>query len=147
MKIFLNPKIAMQDGIALVEFALILPLLLIIIFGMVEFGLVLHDKNVITHAARVGARAGIVFKPNRTLSSMQTRASQAVNYYCDGNLISLGSGSSNCSVSVTSTSSPVPDDLFTVEVSYVYKGLVLGSLLNVTGNQINLSSRVTMYVE
>jgi Flp pilus assembly protein TadG len=136
-----------QQGMALVEFALILPLLLMIIFGTVEFGLALHDKNVITHAARVGARAGIVFQRDRTLSSMQTRAVNAAHFYCEGNLISLGAGNQNCEVTFTSTSAPVADDMLTVQVDYLYQGLLLGSLLNLSGNQIQLSARATMYVE
>lgn len=49
-------------GQALVEFALILPLLLLLILGMIEFGWLLNGKLVITSAAREGARAGIVIE-------------------------------------------------------------------------------------
>ena len=141
-----NPK-SPQRGMALVEFALILPLLLLVIFGTVEFGLALHDKNVITHAARVGARAGIVFQRDRTLSSMRTRAVNAAQFYCQGNLISLGAGNQDCEVEFSSTAAPVADDVLTVQVGYTYQGLLLGSLLNLSGNQIQLTARATMYVE
>ena len=49
-----------QSGVAAVEFALILPVLLLIVFGIINFGLYLYDKAVVTNASREGARAGIV---------------------------------------------------------------------------------------
>ncbi len=49
-----------EAGQDLVEYALILPLLLLLIFGMVEFSLVYLDYNTIANAAREGARAAIV---------------------------------------------------------------------------------------
>jgi len=53
-----NPK-----GQSLVEFALILPFLLVLIGGVVDFGLSLFVGHVIQNAAREGARAGAVLRP------------------------------------------------------------------------------------
>ncbi|MBW1744397.1 MAG: pilus assembly protein [Deltaproteobacteria bacterium] len=50
-----------EKGVAAVEFALVLPILLILLFGIVEFSLLLYDKAMITNAAREGARVGIVY--------------------------------------------------------------------------------------
>lgn len=47
-------------GQALVEMALVLPLLLLILFGTIEFGRVLNQYLVVTAAAREGARAAVV---------------------------------------------------------------------------------------
>jgi TadE-like protein len=44
-------------GAAAVEFALVLPVLLIIIFGIIDFGRMLNAKITATEAAREGARA------------------------------------------------------------------------------------------
>jgi len=44
-----------------VEFAFILPLLLILVSGIVDLGLAIYDKALITNAAREGARYGMVF--------------------------------------------------------------------------------------
>ena len=44
-------------GAAAVEFALVLPLLLLIIFAIVDFGRMLNAKITINEAAREGARA------------------------------------------------------------------------------------------
>jgi Flp pilus assembly protein TadG len=45
-----------QNGGAAVEFAIILPLLIALLFGIVEFGLLLYNKQIITNASREGAR-------------------------------------------------------------------------------------------
>ena len=46
----------------MVELAIILPILLIVLFGLIEFGFILYDKAVITNASREGARQGIVYR-------------------------------------------------------------------------------------
>lgn len=49
-----------QNGATAVEFAIILPVLILVLFGIIEFGLVLFNKQIITNASREGARFGIV---------------------------------------------------------------------------------------
>jgi len=49
-----------DSGQTLVEFALVLPLLLLLLFGIVEFGRIFHAKLVVTSAAREGARKAVV---------------------------------------------------------------------------------------
>lgn len=45
-----------ERGAALVEFALVLPLLLVVIAGIVDFGFLFQRYEVVTNAAREGAR-------------------------------------------------------------------------------------------
>ena len=40
----------------MVEFAIITPLLLLLVFGIIEFGRAYNAQNTLTHAAREGAR-------------------------------------------------------------------------------------------
>ncbi len=47
-------------GQSMVEFALVLPLLLLLVVGMIGFGVVLSDYITLTEAARAGARYAIV---------------------------------------------------------------------------------------
>lgn len=47
---------AREDGAAAVEFALILPILLLFIFGIIEFGFIFNRWTSVTHAAREGVR-------------------------------------------------------------------------------------------
>jgi len=68
-----------QKGVALVEFAIVLPLLLFLLFGFIEFGVMLYNKQVITNASREGARAAINPVPKKT----QTEVFDIVTEYCD----------------------------------------------------------------
>ncbi len=49
-----------QRGQAVVEFALILPILLLLVFGIIEFGRIFYSYLEVTQAAREGARLGAV---------------------------------------------------------------------------------------
>ena len=48
-----------QKGAAAVEFALILPILVLLLAGIVEFSILLYNQQIITNASREGARAAI----------------------------------------------------------------------------------------
>lgn len=52
-----------QSGQTLVEFALVAPLLLMVLFGTIEFCFLYQSTNTINFAAREGARVGAVLGP------------------------------------------------------------------------------------
>ena len=76
-----------DSGQAIVEFAIVLPVLLIILLGIVEFGLLLFNQQVITNASREGARAGIVA---RTPRLSDTDIANVVTTYCQNHLVTFG---------------------------------------------------------
>jgi Flp pilus assembly protein TadG len=49
-----------EDGQAIVEFALVLPILMALLLGIVQFGIVFNNYETLTDAARVGARKAAV---------------------------------------------------------------------------------------
>ena len=53
-----------QRGQSVVEFALVLPLLLLVVFGITEFGRAWMTMNVITSASREGCRLAVVTDPD-----------------------------------------------------------------------------------
>jgi Flp pilus assembly protein TadG len=55
-----RPKIAQERGQTMVEFALIMPLLCIVLFGIIQFGVLYNDYISLTDATRVGARKAAV---------------------------------------------------------------------------------------
>ncbi len=129
-----------QRGVAAVEFALVLPVLLLILFGIIEFGLVMFDQAVITNASREGARAGIVLKtPKATTTDIQN----VVLNYCQSRLISIG-GTSSPSVSVPSGQGGSFGTPLTVTVTYKFTGLALGSWIGPFSKLLTLTATTVM---
>jgi Flp pilus assembly protein TadG len=56
----MHARLRSETGASAVEFALLLPLLMMILFGIIEFGFALYRQAVLTNASREGARLGIV---------------------------------------------------------------------------------------
>lgn len=51
-----------ERGVAALEFALVLPILVMLLLGIVEYGMIFGDQLALTHAAREGARLAAVGK-------------------------------------------------------------------------------------
>ena len=60
-----------EEGVALVEFALVAPLLLILLFGMLEFGRAFNYWIDATHLANEGARWAVVNKNPASSGTLQ----------------------------------------------------------------------------
>ena len=56
-------------GANAVEFALVAPLFFLLVFGMIDFGLIFSDWLVLTNGVREGARVGVVTEGNLTPKS------------------------------------------------------------------------------
>jgi Flp pilus assembly protein TadG len=65
-----------QNGQSLVEFALLLPVLVLIVFGIIEWGRLWMTMNVLTGAAREGVRVAAVTAPDNNL--VQTAVSNVL---------------------------------------------------------------------
>ncbi len=63
-----------EHGAAMVEFAIILPLLIIVVFGIIEFGRAYNTKITLTHAAREGVREYVL---SQSSADAQTVAENA----------------------------------------------------------------------
>ncbi|NLC70838.1 MAG: pilus assembly protein, partial [Desulfuromonadaceae bacterium] len=113
-----------EKGAAAVEFAIVLIPLLMIVFGGIEFGLLMYNKQVITNASREGARAGIVARENY-LTVEQIKA--VVNNYCNNFLISFGSD--NTLETTVTYSEQKSFEPITVRVTYDYRFLILSNFI------------------
>jgi len=67
-----------ERGAVAAEFAIVLPVLLALVFGTIEFGMIMYGREVVTNATREGARYGIVAGPP-TITGPQM-ITQATNY-------------------------------------------------------------------
>lgn len=72
-------KCIQKEGQALAEFAIIFPLLILILFGIYEIGTALSIQQTITYAAREGARAGALTNENAQIESAIDAATEYIN--------------------------------------------------------------------
>jgi Flp pilus assembly protein TadG len=115
-----------EKGAAAVEFAIILPLLVLIVFGTMEFALLMFNKQVITNAAREGARKAIIFQETQVSDAEIT---SVVNDYCKEQLITFGDSSTALETPVIErTTNSDGDSIVSVKVYYTYDFLVLSNL-------------------
>jgi Flp pilus assembly protein TadG len=117
---------ANERGIVALEFVLVLPFLLMVLFGIIDTSLLLCDKAVITNAAGEAARAGVVVRA-QPLSESQIKSVALA--YMQNNLITGGTATTP-TVKVDPLGACASPGTLTVTVSYTYKGLVLGSALS-----------------
>lgn len=62
-----------ESGQALVEFAIVTPMLLLLVLGIVDFGRAFYTYHVMIDAAREGARMGAVHNPATTQDDVNLR--------------------------------------------------------------------------
>ena len=105
-------------GAAAVEFALVVPLLILLIFGSIEFGLAVNARTMVGNAAREGVRmASLRYSPAdvraAALSALSAvSGTKTVTYTC------TTPGSSTCD-----PSAPGPNSVATVVVTVNYTGI------------------------
>lgn len=125
-----------QRGVALVEFALMLPVMVLLVFGAITFTVALYDKSILTHASRQAVRAWVVTKPILTKEAVQ----QIASGLCQYQLISFGAGSVTCVPVATGPDTPVSGDVLTVSVTMGFTGLYVF-------NNLQISSQTSMKFE
>jgi Flp pilus assembly protein TadG len=74
-------RLGRQDGAAAVEFALIFPVLALILLGIIQFGIVWSQWQVMEGAAREGARCAAVQAAGYSDCSVQTEINDAAGPY------------------------------------------------------------------
>jgi Flp pilus assembly protein TadG len=150
-------KLQSQKGAAVVEFAVILPLLLLIVFGIVEFGFIFYNQAILTNASREGARRAIVFQTdsddNRIYSGPAVE--DAVNQYLytdyptNTNLRLVTFGTDNLTIDPNGSDGEVPitqGDYILVQVQYDYNFLLLPSFAGLP-ETIKLTGKTSMRAE
>ena len=141
-----SPLSADPSGQSLVEFALVIPLFLLVVAGMVDFGMGLYSNITVINAAREGARLSITTPGNTSLIESRVR--------------SMASGLSNADLTVaTSCQRPAAPpattwgsctgtayqsgDAVVVRVNYTYRMIWPLAF----GNTIPLASEIRMRIE
>lgn len=108
---------------------------------IIELGLLLYNKQVITNASREGARAGIVCLYDKvTGARLVQNIEEVVEKYCTNRLVTFGETGPLTVTPATSAGLVYPDDL-TVKVTYEYT-YMLSSLLNFLGADLGPSIEI-----
>ncbi|MDP1834742.1 MAG: TadE/TadG family type IV pilus assembly protein [Chlamydiales bacterium] len=132
-------------GASLIEFALILPVLLLIIEGIMEYSIIYYDKAIITNASREAARYGVVLRSSPTYATSASIITFAKNY-CDDKLITFGADVDPTVTVVNSPTTPAFGGTLKVTVNYQYTGLILYQVMS-TAKVITLTASTTMTYE
>jgi Flp pilus assembly protein TadG len=121
-------------GQSMVEFTLILPVLMLIIFGIYQFGQTYSDYIQVTNAARTGGRKALVSRSDVTGVSDSVTAAKNATWWLN---------KSQIGVTVTPGQPWVTGQMVTVTVTYPYSI----SLLGFVAGSGTLKSSTTVRVE
>jgi Flp pilus assembly protein TadG len=154
-----------EHGAIAVEFALILPVLLLLVFGIVDFGHAWYVRHVLQNSCREGARYATRYQTNaagtRLLPNALTPSIQ--NYILNTTAENGGSGTGlnsllpTCAGAAVTPSGPaytetditkLPLEDLTVTVTAKKYWFVLNKLVpGITGDHINITVAATMKCE
>ncbi len=70
-----------KRGMAMLEFVFILPVLLLVLFSIIEFGLLFGRWQTLTNAAREGARTAVVYRKDCVVADVETEVRTVVKNY------------------------------------------------------------------
>lgn len=132
----------------MVEFAIILPVLMLILCGIVEFALIMYDKAVITNLSREGARFASLYYTNPSDPDDHMRPDSEIQDWVVNNprntLITFGTDTLTAGDVVHGRSYVNGQYVRSVTVNYAYEFLVLPSFLTSITGPINLSAVAVM---
>jgi Flp pilus assembly protein TadG len=121
-----------ERGQTMTEFALVLPVLAVLLFGVIQFGIVFNNYVTLTDSVRAGARKGAVGRfSSNPVGDVQTAVKSSAGGLNQGQL----------NITVTSPWTPASD--VTVTATYPYSISLLGWVVK-SGR---LSSTTTERVE
>jgi Flp pilus assembly protein TadG len=118
-----------EHGQTLVEFALVLPILCLLVLGVIQFGIVFNNYITLTDAVRAGARKGAV---GRHLQDPQGAVEDAVR--------NAASDLDETDLQISVDSSWTQGSDVTVSASYPYEIKLLGFGITITSGQLNSST-------
>jgi Flp pilus assembly protein TadG len=126
-------------GQALLEMAITLPLLLLVSVSIFEFGRAYQYWQVMTNAAREGARVAVL--PNAAASDVQARVTA---YLRSGQLANYNNATvsvnQNATISIGATNAAAS----VVTVSYPFSFMVLNPVANLIANGSTLGTPITL---
>jgi Flp pilus assembly protein TadG len=134
-----------EGGQAIVELALTLPLLLVIVMGIFDFGVMFQRYELVTNAAREGARVGVLTGSGYSTNDAVARALQYLNVgglnvttrgSCGGALTpgTRCASVTQSTVTITGSSPAKTVSQVTVVVEYDHAYALIGPMMNLFGS-------------
>jgi Flp pilus assembly protein TadG len=143
----MRSRLGGERGAELIEFALTLPLMLLVVLGIIEFGFVFREYGVVTNAAREGARIAVL--PAYSVADAEDR----IDIYLQA------SGMDPADATVRTVLATDPDvvlpggaclSTFTATLEYPHEIAFLGGIMNFFGTDfgtLTLKASSTMRTE
>lgn len=123
-----------ENGQALVEMALVLPLFLLLLFGVIEMGRIGYAYITVSNAARVGGRVATIGATDSEINSSVQNAATSLDTV-------------NLAINITPTQAlRLSGQEVTVQVTYPVQ-LVIPIISNVIPNPVVVSSSIVMRLE
>jgi Flp pilus assembly protein TadG len=126
----LRTRVRSERGAELIEFALTLPLLLLLVLGIIEFGFLFQEYEVVTNSAREGARlAALIPSAGYTTDEAKSRVT---DYLTAGglNLANAVPAPTVVQSQVNLTGTPKCVSAYTVTVTYKHPVPFLSGIMN-----------------
>jgi Flp pilus assembly protein TadG len=145
-----NRRWRSEGGGVAVEFAILLPVFLLLVFGIVDFGHAWYMKQLVSNASREGARYGTRYTTNAAGTHiLPTALSPTIASWITTQYTSLLPSDANLQVTPGGagyTSGTAGTDL-SVQVTATKHWWVVGSLVPGLGSSVNVNSTTVMKVE
>lgn len=127
-----------QEGASIVEFSVLAPLFVVLLFGLVEFGLSIYSKEVLANASREGARLGVVYStPRKSAGEITARVQE---------YLTKAGFTDTATINVTGAQGTSGSPL-RVTVSYPYNFQVLPPFVSGLTGTITLTADTVMLME
>lgn len=142
-----------SQGQTIVEFAFIVVLLFIVTLGIMEFGIVLYNKSVLTDACREGARAGVEFRADSATLAYdpltEAEIKTVIDNYVQNRLVTFGApfDAQTDVVIAWNPTPPVHGGEIAVRVNFTYTFLALPNLGDLGSGTLDLSAKSVMRME
>jgi Flp pilus assembly protein TadG len=139
-----------ERGQSLVEFALVLPVFLILVFGIIDFSMALRSYVTLTNATREGARYGALGATKGTFPASCSNPNTVVGRVCEA---ASGLDLDDVRVTYPDAGGKLPGNSVVVSARYDYEFITpVGDIMNfLTGGSfptsIRLSSSADMRIE
>ena len=135
-----------EHGQATIELALTLPLLLLVVLGVFDFGLMFQRFEVVTNAAREGARLAVLTSQYSTAAARQ----RALDYLASGGIpttgpCNAGTAGSLCvtvaagTTTIAGTTPAMVVNEMVVTVQYDHEHVFVGPIMGLCGSPLSVT--------